>query len=147
MRPSCFGTRRALRCIPDWALAGRSAGSACGLRPSVSIESGSIFPAGWLPCSVARERFEPSRNTEGSLKVLQHLHRHLRGLTVWKHPRLHLEYPPPYQPWLNGAFAPCTTLGLPLTKPCVLGLVTRFAAKVTLLSVCILAKGCAEIAW
>lgn len=59
-------------------------------------------------------------NTEGFLKVLRHMHRHLRGLTIWlyvdrarwhkgdlvrqflrKHPRLHLDYLPPYQPGLN----------------------------------------------
>ncbi len=59
-------------------------------------------------------------NTEGFLRVLQHLHHRLRGLTIWlyvdrarwhkgdlvrqflrKHPRLHLQYLPPYQPGLN----------------------------------------------
>ena len=59
-------------------------------------------------------------NTEGFLQVLRHLYRHLRGYTLWlyvdrarwhkgelvqqflkKHPRLHLQYLPPYQPGLN----------------------------------------------
>lgn len=57
---------------------------------------------------------------EGFLKVLSHLYRRLRGYTIWLyvdgagwhkgdavreflkgHPRLHLEYLPPYQPALN----------------------------------------------
>lgn len=78
--------------------------------------------SGWVAPMLGRQgkvRTEQG-NTEGFLKVLQHLHRHLRGLTIWlyvdrarwhkgdlvrqflrKHPRLHLEYLPPYQPGLN----------------------------------------------
>lgn len=56
----------------------------------------------------------------GFLRVLRHLYRRLKGLTIWlyvdrarwhqgdpvdeflkKHPRLHVEYLPPYQPGLN----------------------------------------------
>lgn len=59
-------------------------------------------------------------NREGFLKVLRHLYGRLRGLTIWlyvdraswhkgdeitkflrSHPRLHLDYLPPYQPGLN----------------------------------------------
>lgn len=78
--------------------------------------------SGWVAPVLGRQgkvRTEQG-NTEGFLKVLQHLHRQLRGLTLWlyvdrarwhkgelvrqflrKHPRLHLEYLPPYQPGLN----------------------------------------------
>lgn len=57
---------------------------------------------------------------EGFLKVLSHLYNRLRGYTIWlyvdgagwhkgdavreflqQHPRLHLQYLPPYQPGLN----------------------------------------------
>lgn len=78
--------------------------------------------SGWVAPTLGRQgkvRTEQG-NTEGFLKVLQQLHRHLRGLTIWlyvdrarwhkgdlvrqflrKHPRLHLNYLPPYQPGLN----------------------------------------------
>jgi transposase len=78
--------------------------------------------SGWVAPELGRQgkvRTEQG-NTEGFLRVLQHLHSHLRGLTIWlyvdrarwhkgdpvreflrKHPRLHLQYLPPYQPGLN----------------------------------------------
>ena len=78
--------------------------------------------SGWVAPVLGRQgkiRTEQG-NTEGFLRVLQHLYRHLRGLTIWlyvdrarwhkgdlvrqfvrKHPRLHLQYLPPYQPGLN----------------------------------------------
>jgi len=78
--------------------------------------------SGWVAPVLGRQgkvRTEQG-NTEGFLRVLQHLHRRLRGLTIWlyvdrarwhkgdrvrqflrKHPRLHLQYLPPYQPGLN----------------------------------------------
>lgn len=78
--------------------------------------------SGWVAAPLGRQgkvRTEQG-NTEGFLKVLQHLHSHLRGLTIWlyverarwhkgepvrqflrKHRRLHLQYLPPYQPGLN----------------------------------------------
>jgi len=78
--------------------------------------------SGWVAPVLGRQgkiRTEQG-NTEGFLRVLQHLHHHLRGLTIWlyvdrarwhkgdlvreflhKHPRLHLQYLPPYQPGLN----------------------------------------------
>jgi hypothetical protein len=69
--------------------------------------------SGWVAPVLGRQgkvRTEQG-NTEGFLKVLQHMHRHLRGRTIWlyvdrarwhkgelvqqflrKHPRLHLDY-------------------------------------------------------
>jgi transposase len=78
--------------------------------------------SGWVAPLLGRQgkvRTEQG-NTEGFLKVLHHLHRHLKGLTIWlyvdrarwhkgdlvreflrQHPRVHLHYLPSYQPGLN----------------------------------------------
>ncbi len=90
--------------------------------PTTSQHQHRINLSGWVAPLLGRLGMVQTErgNRDGFLKVLQHLYRRLRGYNLWlyvdgagwhkgeavrqflkRHPRLHLDYLPPYQPGLN----------------------------------------------
>ncbi len=90
--------------------------------PTTSQHRQRLNVSGWVAPLLGRVGVirTPRGDREGFLKVLRHLSTRLRGYTIWlyvdgarwhkgdvvreflqRHPRLHLEYLPPYQPGLN----------------------------------------------
>lgn len=113
--------RPASPCTRAWAEAGLDAGSACGFSPPASIREG-LNLSGWVAPLLGRYGLvkTPQGNRAGFLIGLRQLYRRLRGYTIWlyvdgavwhrgdevtrflqTHPRLRLDYLPPYQPGLN----------------------------------------------
>lgn len=90
--------------------------------PTTSQHRTRLNISGWVAPILGRYGMVQTQHgdREGFLKVLRHLYRRLQGYTIWlyvdgarwhkgdgidrflkKHPRLHLDYLPPYQPGLN----------------------------------------------
>jgi hypothetical protein len=55
MKPSFSRMRPVLACIPSWDEGGLRKASDLKYRLPASIENGSIYPVGWLPCWGGRE--------------------------------------------------------------------------------------------
>lgn len=90
--------------------------------PTTSCHRDRLNISGWVAPLLGRYGMIKTRrgDRQGFLEVLRHLYRRLKGRTIWlyvdgacwhkgelieqfiqKHPRLHIEYLPPYQPGLN----------------------------------------------
>lgn len=90
--------------------------------PTTSQHRSRLNISGWVAPLLGRYGMVQTKqgNSEGFFKALRHLYRRLPGYTIWlyvdgarwhkgdiierflkKHPRLHLEYLPAYQPGLN----------------------------------------------